>query len=317
MKTVLQNKWLILVLRLILGTIFVVAAVSKLQNITNFINTVASYEILNYHLSTIYGYLVPLGELIIGCVLILGVFVKFAAALSIPLLISFMVASSYAIANSAGGACGCFGTFLALSHQLALTIDILMLAGAVVLFLNNATAFMNIGYFTKRLKMTPAVFRWTGRAFLIALIIVYAAVETVQLTQFFNRPAYDILAQIKPEVIAIPAPLSADVDVSLANNKPILMEFYVDTCQLCQAAAPTVYAMADEFPGRVTLMRLNYYDYYQNNQLVSDMHLHTIPTVLVISGKNSDGKYIVTGYLESVIPQAELQAILQRAVNGR
>ena len=74
--------------------------------------------------------------------------------------------------------------------------------------------------------------------------------------------------------------------------------------------------MADEFAGKITLMRLNYYDYYQNAQLIAGMHITNIPSILVITGKNSDGKYIATAHLEGIIPRDALHGALQRAIQS-
>lgn len=316
MKNMLGNKWLILVLRLVLGVIFVAASISKLADITKFISTVASYGILDYHLSAIYGFAVAVGELILGISLLLGVFVKLAAALCIPLTISFATASIYAIAHRAAGPCGCFGTFLKLSHPLALSIDVLITAAAVILLFNREKQFLSVMRFAERLNISSAAIKWTGRIAFAGIIIFYAAFVPIRVSQYTQSQTYAVLTAA-PEIISIPGPLGGDVDAALAKNKPILLEFYVDACHLCQNAAPIVLGTAADFGDKITLMRLNYYDYYQNSALISGMHVFNIPSVLVITGKNNDGNYIVRGHFEGVIPQDTLTAILQLAVSGK
>ena len=97
------SEKLLLASRLLLGSIFVAASIGKLQHPGEFTTLVASYNILPYSLAAIYGYLVPWVELIIGAFLILGILTRFASALSIPLIVSFLIASSHRLLIGAGG----------------------------------------------------------------------------------------------------------------------------------------------------------------------------------------------------------------------
>jgi ferredoxin len=95
------------------------------------------------------------------------------------------------------------------------------------------------------------------------------------------------------------------------------MEFYIDGCHLCQAAAPVIYDMETEFTNKIVLMRLDYNQYYQNSEVVTDLNITNIPAVLVIESKNSEGKYNISGRFEGSIPKEALQTCLEKAINSQ
>jgi uncharacterized membrane protein YphA (DoxX/SURF4 family) len=171
MKSILQNRWMMLILRLSLGVVLIAASISKIQDIAQFLDTIGSFGILPDSLTYIYGYVALWLELFIGCALILGIFVRFSAALSLPLIISFMVASGYAIANATGGSCGCFGTYLVPSHKVALTIDVLMFLASLILLFNNGKEFISVGQLIDRIHIKSKFLSLLVR--LITILLVF------------------------------------------------------------------------------------------------------------------------------------------------
>ena len=311
MKTIFQNRWLLFSLRLILGVIFIVASISKIQDIAKFVSVVSSYGILTDNLSHFYGYVAPWVELFIGCALLLGVFVRFSAALLVPLVISFIVASSYALANAVGGACGCFGKFLTLSHPVALTIDVLMLIASLILLLNKGKEFLSIGQMVERFHIKSKLLGAGSRIALIGLVMVILAFGSIGIHNLVKEPEKII------ETIDIPASLATDVDAALLQHKPVLMEFYIDGCHLCQEAAPIIYDMEKEFTNKIVLIRLDYNQYYQNSEVVSDLNITNIPAVLVITNKNSEGKYNLSGRFEGGIDRDALHSSIEQAIKSQ
>ncbi len=120
------SEKVLLASRLILGSIFIAASIGKLQHSGEFTTLVASYNILPYSLAVIYGYIVPWLELLIGSLLILGLLTRFVSAVSIPLIISFIIASSHKLLAGAGGGCGCFGDVMPLTLTQSLNLDALI-----------------------------------------------------------------------------------------------------------------------------------------------------------------------------------------------
>ena len=71
-KRLVDNPKLFLVLRIILGGIFLIAGIIKALNPDGSVSFVVSYNILPYTLAWLYGYLLPWVEIAIGCTLLLG-----------------------------------------------------------------------------------------------------------------------------------------------------------------------------------------------------------------------------------------------------
>jgi uncharacterized membrane protein YphA (DoxX/SURF4 family)/thiol-disulfide isomerase/thioredoxin len=311
MKTIFQNRWLIFTLRMALGLIFIAASISKIQDVPKFISIVTSYGILPDSLANLYGNIVPWVELFIGCALVLGVFIRISAAFLIPLIISFIIASSYALANSIGSSCGCFGKFLTLSYPVSLTIDIFMLVAVFILFFTKENKFLSIGQIVDKLHIKSTVLNVGSRLAIVGLVMALVAVGVVCIHNLLPQPE-----QIS-ELVNIPAVLTADVDAALLQNKPVLMEFYVDGCHLCQAAAPVIYDMEKKFGDRTVFLRIDYRKYYQNPEVAKDLNIRNIPTVLIISNKNSNGQYMILCRFEGSVQRAALQGCLNRAINSQ
>jgi len=307
MKNMFQNRWLIFALRLVLGVIFIFACIAKFVDMTGFINAVAGYGILSDSLAHIYGYIVPWVELFVGCSLIFGVFVRFSAILSIPLVISFIVAGSYALVNAIGGSCGCFGTFLTMSHSASLILDVLMLFASVVIVFNKSQDFLSIRQLLQRFKVNSRAAIWGSRGFMAVLALFAIEFVSIQLYQYFTLPPGDD----HPGTIVIISQSLADVDKYLTEGKPVVVFFYADGCPTCGKTFPLFYDIENKFINNAGFVTI---DYYQNPQAVSDLNITVTPTVLVITGKNSDGTYNVLGRFEGVINRDALQTSIKQAI---
>ena len=81
-----------LFIRLPLGFYFLLAGKMKLDNLDQFVTTVASYNILQGNLSKLYGTTLPYIEIVAGGLLVIGLFTSLAAAMISVLLMSFIYA---------------------------------------------------------------------------------------------------------------------------------------------------------------------------------------------------------------------------------
>lgn len=133
MKNFLQNRWVWLTVRLLLGGLFTLTSISKIADINGFIDLVYGYGLLPIGLARLFGSVLPFAELYIGCALILGVFVRLTSVVIIPLSVTFGIGGIYAIVYGGGITCGCFGTLIPLTHEQSLTIDGTMLLLSLVL----------------------------------------------------------------------------------------------------------------------------------------------------------------------------------------
>ena len=95
--------------RAVVGVVWVVAAVLKLPHPEESVTAVRAYQLLPQGLATQVGHLLPILELVVGAVLLLGVLTRFGAAVSALLLLAFIVGMASVWARGITISCGCFG----------------------------------------------------------------------------------------------------------------------------------------------------------------------------------------------------------------
>jgi uncharacterized membrane protein YphA (DoxX/SURF4 family) len=126
-------RTLTVALRLILGVIFIYAAWTKLrQPWLMFALSIDAYRLLPEWAVFAIARTLPWTELVLGLLLVLGVFLRFAAPVTAILLAGFYAGMIYAYTSGLGIDCGCFGAGEAVSPRTLLR-DGLMLAAAFVL----------------------------------------------------------------------------------------------------------------------------------------------------------------------------------------
>ena len=128
----INNRWVWFSLRLLLGGLFIITSVPKIAEIDAFVDIFIGYGFLPTGLAEVAGRILPWVELYIGCSLLLGIFVRISSTVIVPMSIVFASAGIYAMAKSFGISCGCFGSFLQISHPTQITIDGVMLVLALV-----------------------------------------------------------------------------------------------------------------------------------------------------------------------------------------
>lgn len=109
--TIITDKRVVLIFRLILGATFVYASLDKIAHPEQFAKIVYNYKILPGFLINIYAVTLPWVELLAGLFLILGIFTESASLLISFLLIIFVVAISINVfIRGVDLNCGCFST---------------------------------------------------------------------------------------------------------------------------------------------------------------------------------------------------------------
>ncbi len=71
----------------------------------------------------------------------------------------------------------------------------------------------------------------------------------------------------------------------LQSSIPVIVDFYAEWCGPCKMAAPVLDALADEFDGKVKIVKVD----VDQNQIPGKYGVMSIPTVLAF-GKGADGK---------------------------
>jgi uncharacterized membrane protein YphA (DoxX/SURF4 family) len=237
-KEMINNRWLIFILRVALGGIFIAASVSKLPHQAEFINIVTGYGILPDSLARFYALVVPWAELFIGCSLVLGIFPRLASALSIPLIVSFIVASAYRLFRPVEDACGCFGQSIPISHSVSLTIDVVMLLMALQLLLHkDEVGFLSFGRLLfKRdpvLGRRGRVFEETSKFVMVALAVVVIGMPLVAGAQSSSGAGSDGIPN--PDNGSAQSPIHSMIDNALNSSRPAFLVFW-DECLPCEVS---------------------------------------------------------------------------------
>jgi putative oxidoreductase len=140
-------KWVHLILRLVLGGVFLVSAVAKIWNVQvshahgiqfSHVPDLATFaqDVTNYHvpprpLTNLVAITLPWIELLAGGMLVCGIWKRASAIVITVLMIVFLAAIGWALAHGYDIRCGCFGTVDARKvGVVALAQDVVLLAMA-------------------------------------------------------------------------------------------------------------------------------------------------------------------------------------------
>jgi uncharacterized membrane protein YphA (DoxX/SURF4 family) len=98
-----------LLARLILGVVLVWAGAAKVTNPALSALAVRAYKILNYDLAGYVGFALPVVEILVGLLLVIGLFTRLSAVVGGLLMLAFIIGIGWAWAHGYSIDCGCFG----------------------------------------------------------------------------------------------------------------------------------------------------------------------------------------------------------------
>lgn len=136
----LSNKYLLIILRLIVGGFFVYASLDKLINQELFARAIYNYKIIPDIFINVSAIIIPYLELFSGIFLIFGIFKRGSSLIITILLIVFIILLSQAYARGLDISCGCFSleTVSEKSDILQRIIeDILLLTASIIIFIKS------------------------------------------------------------------------------------------------------------------------------------------------------------------------------------
>ena len=135
-----MKKWVLLLLRVILGTIFIFAALPKIQDPPSFAHLIYNYKLLPLATINMVALVLPWLELICGVFLIFGIWKQTVSSVVAVLLLIFIAGIAINLAHGNAIQCGCFGhaatktpTQLIYDMKLDILRDAALLAITVVL----------------------------------------------------------------------------------------------------------------------------------------------------------------------------------------
>lgn len=98
-----------LLARLILGIVLIVAGALKVTSPAASARAVRAFQILPYDFAGYVGYALPVVEILVGLLLVTGLFTRLSAAVGGLLMLAFIIGISSAWARGLTIDCGCFG----------------------------------------------------------------------------------------------------------------------------------------------------------------------------------------------------------------
>lgn len=315
MKGLLANRWFLLVCRLLLGAVFIVAGVSKVLDLDGFASTVAGYGLLPEGIARAYGLSIPWVELFVGCSLVLGALPRLAAGLSIPLTLSFVTASLWALVKLPGSTCGCFGDFIVMSHPVSLSIDAVLLALAGVVVTNRQPEFFSFGMLLDRVnpywKQRVKVCYYSSLLTIVVLVMGGIALAAIGVRAI--RPG-SLAASLQTERgINIPPPFTERVSAPLAEKKPVMVYVFYEGCAPCREASPIIEALAADYSGEIAYVPVDYGDYADQ---VQAMEVRVTPTVMLIVSRTGDGVFGVLQTITGKVERESLKAAIEAAIRS-
>ncbi len=110
MNKILENKYVHLISRILIGLVFVIFGASKIDDTLGFAKDISNYDILPFFLVNATAIILPWIELVAGILLICGVKIRANALLITAMLIVFNLAIIIAMARGLNIDCGCYAT---------------------------------------------------------------------------------------------------------------------------------------------------------------------------------------------------------------
>ena len=98
-----------LLARLVLGGVVLVAGLLKVGHLETSARSVRAYQLLPYDVAGYLGYGLPILEVAVGVLLVLGLFTRFSAVVGGVLMVVFIAGIASAWARGLSIDCGCFG----------------------------------------------------------------------------------------------------------------------------------------------------------------------------------------------------------------
>jgi len=103
------KEWLGLVARLVTGGVWLYAGALKLSDPAQSVQAVRAYQLLPSSVVSPVGQLLPILEIVVGAMLVLGLLTRGAAAVSAVLFLAFIIGIASVWARGIEIDCGCFG----------------------------------------------------------------------------------------------------------------------------------------------------------------------------------------------------------------
>lgn len=103
------RDWVGLLARLILGGVLLAAGALKVGHPLTSARSVQAYQLLPFDVAAAVGYALPIVEIALGALIVLGLFTRITSLLGTLLMVAFIIGIASAWARGLTIDCGCFG----------------------------------------------------------------------------------------------------------------------------------------------------------------------------------------------------------------
>jgi len=235
-----MNNKLIWILRFIIGSLFILSAISKLFPIEAFDLTIVNQGITNWNLAPYLSRFIISVELFLGISFFITPFVKkIAIPYSFLLLVVFCIHLVYLISTGSGSkSCGCFGELIPMSSLEALIKNLILI---LILFLLHKYSLYE--------KKTIYSFAFA------VFSIVFAGVFLIFQVKPYNIPPKDDshVQSIDSAQTISTSPLEKNLDTVLAKTEISVVKKKDDSEKPNSTKAVSLFAIFKEFSGNETV----------------------------------------------------------------
>jgi uncharacterized membrane protein YphA (DoxX/SURF4 family) len=109
MKNLFSNKYLLLVVRIVLGLIFIYAGAEKISDPEAFAVSISNYRLLPVTTLNFFAITLPWIELVTGLLILFGIAVKENSSIIFLMLLVFTITIVISLFRGLSIDCGCFG----------------------------------------------------------------------------------------------------------------------------------------------------------------------------------------------------------------
>ena len=94
--------------------------------------------------------------------------------------------------------------------------------------------------------------------------------------------------------------------IDASKNQPVMVDFWAEWCRPCHMLAPTVAEIANDFTGKLKVVKLNV---DENVNSPGRYNVRGIPTLLIFKGGQ------VADQIVGAVPKEQIQKVLERHLN--
>lgn len=140
MKKLFSNNYLLFIIRIVLGFIFIYAGVEKISDPDAFAISISNYRLFPIGSLNFFAITLPWIELVAGILILFGIAVKENSSIICSMLLVFTIAIVISLFRGLSIDCGCFGKGAQIG-LLKLGENTLMIIGSIILMIFGSNLF--------------------------------------------------------------------------------------------------------------------------------------------------------------------------------